>query len=65
MAQQSLAQKEQQLLGPIIEKVQKAINEVGTESGLVYIFDLGSQVILYHSSQSVDVAPLVKAKLGF
>lgn len=65
MAQQSLAQKEQQLLGPIIEKVQKAINEVGTESGLVYIFDLGTQVILYHSSQSVDVAPLVKAKLGF
>jgi outer membrane protein len=65
MAQQSLAQKEQQLLGPIIEKVQKAIDEVGTENGFVYIFDLGSQIILYNSPQSVDVAPLVKAKLGY
>lgn len=64
MAQQSLAQKEQQLLTPIIEKVQKAINEVGVENGFVYIFDLGSQVILYHSAKSVDVAPLVRAKLG-
>lgn len=65
MAQQSLAQKEQQLLGPIIEKVQKAIDEVGKENGFVYIFELGSQIILYNSQQSVDVGPLVKAKLGF
>jgi outer membrane protein len=65
MAQQSLAQKEQQLLGPIIEKVQKAIDEGGKENGFVYIFELGSQIILYNSQQSVDVGPLVKAKLGF
>ena len=64
MAQQSLSQKEQQLLMPIIEKVQKAIDEVGVENGFIYIFDVSSQVVLYHSEQSVDAAPLVKAKLG-
>lgn len=64
MAQQSLAQKEQQLLLPIIEKFQKALDEVGTENGFVYIFDVSAQVVLYHSEQSVDAAPLVKAKMG-
>ncbi len=64
MAQQSLSQKEQQLLTPILERVQKAIDEVGKENGFVYIFDISSQVILYHSEQSIDAAPLIKAKLG-
>lgn len=64
MAQQSIGQKEQQLLQPIIEKVQKAIDEVGAENGLIYIFDISSQVVLYHSEKSIDAAPLVKAKMG-
>lgn len=64
MAQQSIAQKEQQMLQPIIEKVQKAIDTVGEENGLIYIFDISSQVVLYHSDKSVDTAPMVKAKLG-
>ncbi len=64
MAQQSLSQKEQQLMLPILEKVQKALDEVGKENGFVYIFDVSSQVVLYHSEQSVDAAPLVKEKLG-
>lgn len=64
MAQQTIAQKEQQLLQPIIQKVQKAIDEVGQENGFIYIFDVSTQVVLYHSSQSVDCGPLVKTKLG-
>lgn len=64
MAQQSIGQKEQQLLQPIIEKVQKAIDAVGAENGLIYIFDISSQVVLYHSEKSIDAAPLVKAKMG-
>jgi len=64
MAQQSLGQKEQQLLQPIIMKVQKAIDEVGQEQGLIYIFDISTQVVVYHSDKSIDCAPLVKAKLG-
>ncbi|MBR8536505.1 OmpH family outer membrane protein [Carboxylicivirga mesophila] len=64
MAQQTIGQKEQQLLQPIITKVQKAIDEVGQEQGLIYIFDISSQVVVYHSSKSIDCAPLVKTKLG-
>jgi len=64
MAQQTLAQKEQQLLQPIMQKVQNAITEVGQEQGLIYIFDISSQVVLYHSDKSIDCEPLVKAKLG-
>jgi outer membrane protein len=63
LAQQSLGQKEQELLQPIIEKVEKAIQVVGEEEGFIYIFDLSSQVILYNSDQSVDCEDLVKAKL--
>ncbi|WP_010423533.1 OmpH family outer membrane protein [Anaerophaga thermohalophila] len=63
LAQQSLSQKEQQLLQPIIEKVEKAINAVGEEQDFIYIFDTSSQVILYNSDQSVDCQDMVKAKL--
>ena len=64
LAQQSLQQKEQQLLAPIMEKLHNAIAAVGKENGFIYIFDLSSQGILYNSDQSVDAEPLVKAKLG-
>lgn len=64
LAQQNLQKKEQELLQPIIEKVQKAIDEVGAENGLIYIFDVSSKVVVYHSEQSVDCAPLVRTKLG-
>ncbi|GAO30939.1 OmpH family outer membrane protein [Geofilum rubicundum] len=64
MAQQSLSKKEQELYQPILEKVQQAVDAVGQEQGFIYIFDLSSQVVLYHSDQSVDCGPLVKAKLG-
>ncbi|MBP8849348.1 MAG: OmpH family outer membrane protein [Breznakibacter sp.] len=64
LAQQSLGQKEQELLKPIIEKVQKAIDEVGAENGFIYIFDVSSKVILFYSDKSVDAEPLVRIKLG-
>ncbi len=64
LAQQNLQQKEQQLLQPIIEKVEKAIEAVGAEAGLIYIFDVSSKVVVYHSAKSLDCAPLVKVKLG-
>jgi len=64
MAQQEISKKEQQLLAPIIEKVQKAIEAVGQEQGLIYIFDISSQVVVYHSDKSIDCGELVKAKLA-
>ncbi len=63
-AQNELAEKEQKLIAPIIEKVSKAIEEVGKENGYTYIFDLATSTIVYHSEQSEDVTPLVRKKLG-
>jgi outer membrane protein len=63
-AQQQIQQKYSELLKPIFEKAQKAIEEVAAEKGLLYVFDTGSNVLLYKSNQSMDVLPLANEKLG-
>ncbi|MCK4700395.1 MAG: OmpH family outer membrane protein [Bacteroidales bacterium] len=63
-AQQELQQQEAQLIQPIIQKAEKAINDVGKENGYIYIFDLSRGTIIYFSEQSEDVLPLVLKKLG-
>lgn len=47
---------------PVLERVRKAIKEVGDENGYLYIFETGT--LNYASSSSDDVTPLVKKKLG-
>ena len=61
-AQQQLQQKNTELMKPIYDKAQKAIEEVAKEQGLIYVFDANS--LLYKSNQSVDILPMVKQKLG-
>lgn len=61
-AQQQLQQKQNEVMKPIIDKAQNAIAEVAKEQGLLYVFEANN--LLYKSNQSVDVLPLVKAKLG-
>ncbi len=63
-AQTDIQNKQQSLLNPVIEKVKKAINEVGVENSFTYIFDMATQSILYQGTDATDVLPLVKAKLG-
>jgi outer membrane protein len=65
-AQTEMQQKNQELMQPIIEKVKKAITEIGKEGGYTYIFDLATQVqvIVYFSADSQDVTDLVMQKLG-
>jgi outer membrane protein len=60
--QNELAQLEQQLLMPMIERVQEAINEVGSENGYTYIFDTSSGATVYTGGE--DVGGLVRAKLS-
>lgn len=62
-AQQQLQEKYSQLLEPIFEKAEKAIEEVAKEQGLLYVFDTGARVVLYKSNQSIDILPLAKQKL--
>tara|TARA_X000000950_G_scaffold279599_1_gene372634 strand:- start:3478 stop:3972 length:495 start_codon:yes stop_codon:yes gene_type:complete len=60
--QNDLAQMEQQLLAPMIERVRDAIEAVGKEQGFTYIFDTSMGVTLYNGGE--DVTDLVKTKLG-
>jgi len=62
-AQEELASKESELVKPLIDKAKKAIDEVAVEKGYTYIFDTGTGAVIYFS-ESEDVMPLVKAKLG-
>ncbi|MBN2636743.1 MAG: OmpH family outer membrane protein [Prolixibacteraceae bacterium] len=61
-AQQQLQQKQNDLMQPIYTKAQTAIEEIGKEQGLIYVFEVNS--LLYSSNQSVDILPMVKQKLG-
>ncbi len=64
LSQQQIQAKQNELRAPIIQKLQAAIQEVGDEQGFLYIFEMTSRVPVYASDKSVDVGPLVKAKLG-
>lgn len=66
IAQQQLKQKEGEVLRPVFEKAQKAVQDVGKERGLIYVFDVSGELgtVLYKSSESLDVLPFVKQKLG-
>jgi len=62
-AQQELQKKRFDLLQPILEKAQKAIDEVAKEKGLDYIFDASKGQLLF-AKESLDILPAVKVKLG-
>lgn len=63
-ANQQLQQKRAEVLEPVFDKAEKAIEEVAKEQGLLYVFDTGTRVVLYKSNQSIDLLPLVKKKLN-
>ncbi|WP_289053650.1 OmpH family outer membrane protein [Carboxylicivirga marina] len=64
LSQQQIQAKQNELQAPIIQKLKAAIQEVGDEEGFLYIFEMTSRVPVFASDKSIDVAPLVKAKLG-
>jgi outer membrane protein len=60
----TIAKKRDELLGPILDKLEKAINEVGKEGGYTMIFDTSIFNALLFAAEANDVEPLVKAKMG-
>ena len=62
-SQQRILEKSEELLKPIRDKVQKAIDDVAKESGYSYIFDASMGFILY-ADESANASAKVKAKLG-
>lgn len=63
-AQQEIQRKQQELFQPVLDKANKAIEDVGRENGFTYILDISTGVVLFHSDNATDVTPLVKAKLN-
>ncbi|MBA4409113.1 MAG: OmpH family outer membrane protein [Bacteroidota bacterium] len=63
-AQQQMQTKQAEIFKPMLDKADKAVKDVGAEKGLIYVFDMSSRVILYNSKESLDLLPLVKAKLA-
>lgn len=63
-AQQDLQQQGQMVMGPVMDKARQAIDAVAKEKGLIYVFDLSSGNPIYTSEESLNMLPLVKAKLG-
>ena len=62
-AQQLASTNREQLLTPILAKVEVAIKEVAKEKGYLMIFDTSSGLTLF-AAEADDVTALVKAKLG-
>ena len=62
-AQAALETKRGDLLGPILSRVEEAIKAVAKENGFAMIFDVGTGSMLF-ASETIDVLPMVKKKLG-
>lgn len=64
-AQQEMQQMQQMLMAPVYQKAQEAINKVGKENGLTYIFDTSAGSIIYmDEAVSTNILPLAKKELG-
>lgn len=62
-AQKSLSEKEQELLQPVLDKAQKAIDAVADEKGYDYVFDTSNGMLL-HYPDGDNLLPAVKTHLG-
>jgi len=65
-AEQSLQQKQVELLKPAYDKIQNSINQVAKENGYTHVFsnDAGGVPILLYATEQDDISDLVLANLG-
>lgn len=63
-AQKDFQDMQAKLMEPIITKANAAIEKVGKEIGCIYVFDQSLGAILYVSSESIDILPMVQKELG-
>ena len=62
-AQEDLAKQEEELLKPMVESTNAAIDKVAAANNFTYIFDVSTGMVLYFD-KGEDILPLVKAELG-
>lgn len=64
-ASTTITDKQNELMGAITTKAQKAIQDVGKENGFTFVYDTASGAVGYvDETKSTNVLPLAKAKLG-
>ena len=64
-AEQSLQQKQQSLLKPALEKLQKNIDAVAEENGFTYVLNSdGESPLLLHGPKDGDISDLILKKMG-
>lgn len=64
-AQTTLQEQQVTLTQPIFNKIDKAIKDVGKESGFIYVFDVAKgQVLYFDDTKSINIIAQVKTKLG-
>lgn len=62
MAQQDMQKQQQEIMAPIMNTVQQAIQSIGKEGNYTIIQELGA--LLYYGAPAEDITPKVKARLG-
>lgn len=62
-AQDKFQTRKEELYSPILKKAEDAIKVVAKENNYSYVFDMGTGAVIY-ASDSDDLMPLVKKKLG-
>lgn len=63
-ASMAMQKKNQELLTPLLEMVQTAIEAVAKEQGYDYVLDASSQGVMLYSDPSNDLMDAVKKQLG-
>lgn len=63
-AENNIKKKQQELMMPIINKVNQAIKKVGDENGFTYIIDNAANIIPYVAPSAENVLPLIKKALN-
>ena len=61
-AESDLAEKQEELSKPMLDKIKAAIDDVVKAKGLAYVFE--KTVVLSIGDSAIDITPDVKAKLG-
>jgi outer membrane protein len=63
-ASQQLQQRGTELMQPIYDKIQQAINKIGEIEGYAYVLDTSKGGLVYTGETSNDIGELLKQELG-
>ena len=63
-ANQQLQRRNMELLQPLYDKINNAIEKVSQKNNFTYVLDIGNGSVAYHSPSSKNLNPMVLMELG-